>query len=138
MPFREKSAWITLISMLASFGAYYGLIVARVVSPRGLDTLHLLFVCVGALVALQIILHVLAATHSPREAKTAADERERHIRARALGVGYYVLVCWVLLLAAPVLFGHPVADILNFALLGVVLAELTVAGTQIVLFRRGA
>ena len=137
MPFREKSAWITLISMLASFGAYYGLIVARVVSPHGRDTLHLLFVCVGALVALQIILHVLAATLSPREANTAADERERHIRARALGVGYYVLVCWVLLLAAPVMFGHPVADILNFALLGVVLAELTVAGSQIVLFRRG-
>jgi hypothetical protein len=44
----------------------------------------------------------------------------------------------ILGLGAPGHFGHPVPDLLNFALLDVVVAALVVAVAQIVMYRRGA
>ena len=49
-----------------------------------------------------------------------------------------VLVMLVLGLFIPGHLGHTVIDMMNFALLDVVLAVLTVAVAQIVMFRRGA
>ena len=43
----------------------------------------------------------------------------------------------VLALGGPAHFGHPPADLLNFALLAVMVAAMAVAVAQIVLYRRG-
>ena len=137
MSFREKSAWITLITVLCCFGAYYGSILAGVVSPRGFDTLHLLLLCVIALAALQLALGVIALLTTPKDGRAPHDERERLIQARSHTIGYYVLIVLVLLLAIPGHTGHGVVDLMNFALLDVVLAVMTVAVAQIVMFRRG-
>jgi len=137
MSFREISAWITLVTVAVCFGVYFGSIATGSVSARGLDTLHLLLICVGALVVLQIASHAVAARLSPKDARAPRDERERLIAWRAQSLGYYVLMVGVLLLGAPAHFGHPPVDLLNFALLVVVVAALTVAVAQIVMFRRG-
>jgi hypothetical protein len=137
MSFREISAWITLVTVLICFGVYFGGIASGSVSPRGLDTLHLLLVCVIALVALQCVLHWVAAALHPSDARAPKDERERLIQWRAQSLGYYVLMVGVLLLALPAHFGHPTVDLLNFALLDLVVAALAVAVAQIVMFRRG-
>jgi hypothetical protein len=138
MSFREKSAWITLVTVLVCFGAYYGSILTGRVSGRGLETLHLLLTCVVALVVLQVALTVVAARMTPKDGRAPADERERLIQWRSHTFGYYVLVVLVLALANPAHIGHPAADLLNFALLDVVIAALVVAAAQIVMFRRGA
>jgi hypothetical protein len=138
MSFREKSAWITLITVVLCFGAYYGAIVTGVVSPRGFDTVHLLVACVTALFLLQLTLHAVAARLTPTAERGPRDEREILIQHRSHTVGYYVLTGMVLLLALPGHFGHPTPDILNFALLGVVVATVAVAIAQIVMYRRGA
>ena len=135
--FRETSAWITLVTVAVSFGVYFGSIVTGGVSARGLDTLHLLLLCVGALVVLQVASHAVAAAVTPRDGRSPRDERERLIAWRAQSLGYYVLMVGVLGLGAPAHFGHPPVDLLNFALLVVVVATLTVALSQIVQFRRG-
>jgi hypothetical protein len=89
-------------------------------------------------VVLQIVLHVLAAALSAREdSRSPKDERERLIQGRSHSVGYYVLVVLVLMLGVPFHLGHPAGDLMNFALLAVVVAELAVASAQIVMFRRG-
>ena len=49
-----------------------------------------------------------------------------------------VLTVLVLALAIPMHIGHPAPDLMNFALLDVVVAALVVAVAQIVMFRRGA
>jgi hypothetical protein len=138
MSFREKSAWITLVTVLVCFGAYYGSILTGQVSGRGLETLHLLLMCVVGLVVLQVALTVAAARTTPKDGRAPADERERLIQWRSHTLGYYVLVVLVLALAIPAHIGHPAVDLLNFALLDVVIAALVVAGAQIVMFRRGA
>lgn len=138
MSFRETSAWITLVTVAVCFGVYFGSIATGSVSPRGFDTLHLLILCVGALVMLQIVSHAVAAAIAPKDARAPRDERERLIAWRAQSIGYYVLMVGVLGLAAPGHFGHPAVDLLNFALLDVVVATLVVAVAQIVMYRRSA
>ena len=135
MSFREKSAWITLATVLLCFGVYFGSIVGGVVSPRGFDTIHLLLLCVAGLVALQGILHFAAGrTGDPRVPR---DEREQLIQHRSHTAGYYTLMICVLALALPGHFGHGAVDLMNFALLGLVVAALAVSVAQIVMFRRG-
>lgn len=137
MSFRETSAWITLVTVAICFGVYFGSILTGAVSPRGFGTFHLLLICVAALVVLQIGAHVVAAALAPKDARAPRDERERLIAWRAQSIGYYVLMVGVVGLGAPGHLGHPVPDLLNFALLDVVVAALVVAVAQIVLYRRG-
>lgn len=138
MSFREKSAWITLVTVLACFGAYFGAILSRQVSGRGIETLHLLVACVGALILLQIVLTGVAALTTPKAGRAVRDEREVLIQWRAQALGYNVLMVLVLALFLPAHFGHPMPDLLNFALMDVVVANLVVAVAQIVMLRRGA
>ena len=137
MSFREKSAWITLVTVLICFGIYFGSIALGLVSARGFDTLHLLLACVVGLVLLQVALTVVAAVTTTKDGRAPKDERETLIQLRSQSLGYSVLVMLVLALFVPGHLGHTVIDMMNFALLDVVLAVLTVAVAQIIMFRRG-
>jgi hypothetical protein len=135
MSFREKSAWITLVTVLLTFGFYFSAVATRQV--EGFQTLFLLLFCVIGLVVLQVVLSAIAALTTPKDERAVKDERETLIQWRAQSVGYYVLTVMALALFVPVHFGHSAIDMANFALLGVVVATLVVAGVQIVMFRRG-
>lgn len=137
MSFREKSAWITLVSVLLCFGIYFGSIATHQVTGRGWGSLHLLTRCVGAFVVLQILLHLAAIWTTSKDGRSPKDEREHAIQARSHTIGYYLLLVLVLGLGIPFHLGHPGADLINFALLDVVVAGLVVAVAQIVMFRRG-
>jgi len=142
MSFREKSAWITLVSVLICFGAYFAELFGGLASDQhhfgGLGSLHLLLLSVLALVALQVILTIVAALTTPKAGRGLADERERLIQLRSQSLGYHVLMLLAVGLFAPAFFGHRGIEMANFALLAVVIAALTVAVAQIVMFRRGA
>jgi hypothetical protein len=137
MSFREKSAWITLVTVLLCFGVYFGAIIGGRVSGEGLPALHLLLACAAVLVVLQIALNRIASATTPKDSRAPADEREVLIQHRARSLGYYVLMGFSLTLFLPVHFGHSAIQIANFALLGVVLTTLAVSGAEIVMFRRG-
>lgn len=134
MSFREKSAWITLVTVLGCFGVYFGVLVTGTVGHEGFGLLHVFLGCVAAMVLLQAALHALAAR---RSRKAPHDERERLIQLRSHTVGYYVLVAGVIGLFIPGHTGFGVFDLMNFALLDVVVAALAVSLAQIVMFRRG-
>lgn len=142
MSFREKSAWITLFSVLVCFGAYFTELFGGLASnPHhfgGLGSVHLLLLATVALVALQVSLSLIAAWTTPKDGRGPADERERQIQWRSHALGYHVLMVLALFLFVPAFFGHRGVEMANFALLGVVIAALTVAVAQIVMFRRGA
>jgi hypothetical protein len=141
MSFREKSAWITLVSVLICFGVYFAEVFSRFAGDRhfggGLQSIHLLLMSVAALVALQVGLTLIAAWTTPKDGRGPADERERQIQWRSHTLGYYVLMVLALGLFAPAAFGHRGVEMANFALLAVVIAALTVSVAQIVMFRRG-
>jgi hypothetical protein len=132
MSFRERLAWITLVSVAACYGVYFWALL------QGGGSLQLFLRCVIALVIVQAVLTAVAAARSPAEAKAPADERERLIDGRARSLGYYVLIVGVLSLAIPGHTGGDVVDMLNHALAAIVVAELSVCVAQIVQHRRGA
>lgn len=138
MSFRETSAWITLCSVLLCFGVYFGSLATGQVRAPSFATIHLLLACAIALVVLQIALHAAAARLTSKADRALADERENLIQMRARGIGYYVLMAGALALAIPGHMDISKIDLLNFALLDVVVATLVVSAAQIVMFRRGA
>ena len=141
MSFREKSAWITLVSVLVCFGAYFVDLFSGLAADRhfgGVGSLHLLLLSVLGLAALQIGLTLVAALTTPKAGRALADERERMIQWRSQRLGYHVLMLLAVGLFAPAFFGHRGFEMANFALLAVVISALTVAVAQIVMFRRGA
>ena len=136
MSFREKSAWITLVTVLVVFTAYFGALLTGHV--RGFHSLFLLLVSGIGLVVMQVGLTLIAVMTTPRDGRAPKDEREALIQWRSHTLGYYVLTVFVLALFVPVHFGHTALDMANFALFAVVIATVCVAVGQIVMFRRGA
>jgi len=136
MSFREKAAWIGLVSAVVCFGIYFGAIALHMISGRGHSAVHLMALCAGAYVALQGGLTFVAARATPG-AGAPPDERERLIQARSHTLGFYLLMVLVVALGVPFHIGHPAPDLLNFAMLDVVIAGCAVSIAQIIMYRRG-
>lgn len=138
MSFREKSAWITLASVLVCFGAYYGAVFTGAVRSHSMAAFHLGLACLLALIVLQVGLNIIAAVTTPKDGKGPRDERERMIQARSHTFGYYTLMVSTAVLFIPThLRGFDMVDVVNFAFGGIVVATLAVAIAQIIMFRRG-
>jgi hypothetical protein len=136
MSFREKAAWINLAIILVFLTVYFGaLITGRI--AHGPGAFHYLLFCAAACAVLKAILTFAAVQTTSRDGRTPADEREVAIERRSEALGYNVLVWLVILLGIPMHLGHPPADLMNFALLDVVLSALVVVVAQLVMFRRG-
>jgi cytochrome b561 len=145
MSFRERTAWITAITIVVCFGTYYGALFTGLVDAKSWRSFHLGLGCIIALVVLQIALNLIAAVLNPKEARTPRDERERMIHARSHTVGYYVMMfgmAAVLVSTHIPLHGQSFLDVIfNTVYLGVlvmVIAALSVAIAQIIMFRRGS
>ena len=137
MSFREKSAWISFVLLLAVFGAYFGRLAWVLATGRGgRELFHLFLVLIVALVILEIVLHILAAKTSPHDARLPKDERERLITMRATQVAFPVLVAGALA-SIGLIHLFVSAWLIAQSMLGaIVVAELVKFGTEIVLYRR--
>lgn len=139
MPFREKSAWITLISVVLTFGSYYGALALGLFHPFSMTSFHLGLTAIIALVLLQVVLTLIARAQNPRDASVPRDEREQMIEARSHTVGYYVMMVGMILVVAAThveaLHGFMTTVYLGVGVM--VIAAIAVAVSQIVMFRRG-
>lgn len=138
MSLREKSAWITLVTVVVCFGVYFGAVFSGAVPARSMAMLHLALICVATLVILQVGLTILAAITTSKDGRGPRDERERMIQARSHTIGYHVLmVCTGALIIPTHMRGVNMIDIANYAFLGLVISTIVVAIAQIIMFRRG-
>ena len=139
MSFREKSAWITFVLLLA-FGIYFGEVAAHMLDPtRPHANYLLLFVLlVVAIVILEIITHAVIAFRSPREAQTPIDERERLIELRSTRPAFFVLLVGAFLSVGTIHLGTSTWLLAHCVLFAIWLAELTRYGSQLYHYRRGA
>jgi len=149
MSFRERTAWITLITIVVCFGAYYGAIFTGLVPTNSWRSFHLGLLCIISLVVLQLGLNLIAVLLNPKDARTPRDERERMIHARSHTIGYYVLMFGmaVVLVSTHIprgdmnddmAFVGVIIDTVNYGVLAMVIAALSVAVAQIIMFRRGS
>jgi hypothetical protein len=137
MSFREKSAWISVLSMSGIYGFYFWSVIQAGPKAGGFRFGGLLQTII-ALVVVQIVLTVAVAIFTPKEAKAPRDEREKLIELRAMRVAYaglatgIALACFFGAFDPPILFGT------NALLFILVTAEIMRSGCQIIQYRRGA
>jgi len=137
MSFREKSAWISVLSMSVIYGFYFWSVMHTGAKAGGFRFGGLLETII-ALVFVQVVLTVAVAIFSPKEAKAPRDERDKLIELRAMRIAYAGLAtgiafaCFFGAFDPPILFGT------NALLFILVTAEIMRSACQIVQYRRGA
>lgn len=137
MSFREKSAWISFVSILLVFVPYFWN-VARVVHGWGTFPFTLAVGFLAAFVLIEIGAHAALALRAPAEARTPKDERERLIEMKATQVAFQVLVLGALTGVGAMHLTNSVWVMGQAVLLAIVVAELVKFGGQILHFRQGA
>ncbi len=121
MAFREKTAWISLLTYLGVYGYYFVTVFrAGPDHPNGALLIELILLLVVIIVACNIAL----AIWKPDEARQAEDERERLIGWKASALAFHVAQAGAITGAGAVALGLPSFYVANGLLAMVVLAEL--------------
>jgi hypothetical protein len=137
MPFREKSAWISLLSMSGIYGLYFWSVIQAGPEAGRFHFSSLLWTII-ALVVAQVALTVGVAIAAPKEAKAPRDEREKLIDLKATRVAYAGLATSVALACFFGAFDPPIIFNTNSLLFVLVTAEVLRSGCQIIQYRRSA
>ena len=139
MSFREKTAWISVLSITGIYGFYFWTVIRA--GHAGSQQLHfggLLLETIVALVAVQVALTALAAVVAPRDAKIPRDERDRLIELRAARVAYSGLATGIAFACFFGAFTPPIIFNTNALLFVLVTSELLRCGSMIIQYRRCA
>ena len=140
MPYREKTAWLSLIAMTVTFGPYFTFVALRSI-PAALPDLHLLELFAVAAIAQILILgagHLYLRRASAQDARTPPDERDRAIKGRSISSAYYVLIAGMILVGCVMPFNSNGWAIINAALVMIVAAEVVHYGVVVFSYRRQA
>jgi hypothetical protein len=138
MSFREKSAWATFVLLLV-FGIYFGEVARQLISPTHPHGNHFqLFALLAiAFVTFEIVIHVLIAVRSPKDAKSPLDERERLIALHAIRPAFFVLLVGAFLSIGTMHMGASTWVLAHCVLFAIWIAELTKYGSLLYYYRRG-
>ncbi len=135
LSFREKSLWLMFVTLAATFGLYFLIVLPPSAANVRPPQVILFVVAIVLLVIMQIVGHAVIAIMDRR---TDSDERDRLIELKGTRNASYVLATGVFfaLCAAMVTDGNFVFTHLLLAFW--VLAQLVEIASQLVLHRRGA
>jgi NhaP-type Na+/H+ or K+/H+ antiporter len=146
MSFREKLAWVSLLSTVVIWSSYFGHTLGR--SDVGVGSVFGSFV---AAVVLQAIMGIIAAvTISVTSRREPKDERDSAVDAMALKIAYYVLLTSGFVTIGFIAYramvevtnpdpaGPAILLLAQLILLCLVVAEATRFLTQVICYRRGA
>ncbi|MFD3616506.1 hypothetical protein ACFWWT_14985 [Streptomyces sp. NPDC058676] len=138
MPFEEKSAWIMAVLAIGTYAAYGAVILGRAgdVPLAEVAYVSTMLWAVGASIAASIVLHVLVATFSPKDARKK-DQRDKEI----IRFGEYVGQSFLVVGGVSAL-GMSMAEldyfwISNAIYLAFVLSAILGSAARIVAYRRG-
>lgn len=141
MPHREKLAWMTLLWIAATYGPYFVQVAMSPPAPGvmpNLPQLWLLALAAGGNGVLHILGRIGLRIAAPDDARAPADERDRDIERRSISVAYYVMMAGMILVGMVMPFTTSGWEIVNAALLAIVLAEITQNGLAAWSYRRSA
>lgn len=140
MSFREKTAWVSLVS----FAVVFFLFVRNAAqvfagTPTLGPTPQLLLL--AALIVVSVGLRVAIAIRSPKDARTPKDERERLIALKSTRPAFFVLLTSVLLSVGTVhlpLHGLQLRVMMLAVMMSITLAGIVKFATEVALYRRDA
>lgn len=138
MPYREKVAWLSLLSILVVFVPYFSW---TTLHPPGPEIPNFSQMAIYACTSLSwaVILgigHLLLRRSSPFEAKLPMDERDTAIAHKARGYAYGVLITGMILVGGVMPFTNGGWEIANTAFFMIVLAECVFSALIIRAYRR--
>ena len=137
MSFHEKSAWVSLISIIG-VSTFYFLHVSWSLTPEPSGQLvRGLLYCIVGFVIIEVIGHTVISIRTPRDAQTPRDEREQLINLKAVRAAAYVYVGGSFLAVSTLHLGASGITIGYGVLLAFVAAEVVNYATRIVYHRRG-
>jgi hypothetical protein len=139
MSFREKSSWVMVGTLVIVYGWYLASVIGQVDGRPVADVAYQGTAVVGAIavVVIAAVSHiVLAATGSSRSQSN--DPGATAINRYARSHGGVVTAAAVVLGMALAMVEADFFWIANVLLAGLVVAELTSAGSEILIYRRGA
>jgi len=143
MSFREKSTCVTFVLLLVTFGVYFGNAffvlhgsdnVAAHPTP---NLFHLFFQLVFWFIVISIVMHIVLAARSPKDANGSMDEREKLIELKSMQPAFYVLLVGAFLVIGTLHLGTTTYHMAHSVLFVVWIAELVRYGMRIYYFRRG-
>lgn len=141
MPYREKTAWLSLVAMCVAFAPYFAHAAADVRAAQAVPSVHQLGLFAWAIVVQVAIMaagHAYLRLQSPEDATAPPDERDRAIMSRSITWAYYVLITGMILVGCVMPFSAGGWTIINTALLMIVVAELVHYGAVVLSYRRQA
>jgi hypothetical protein len=139
MSFREKSAWVSFLTILAVSIPFFWNSYRQYTGDRpGREAVATAMWLLVGFVVLEIALHIVLALRAPHEARSPRDEREQLIDMRATRLAFHVLVLGAMAAVGMVHVTRSAWVIQQVVLFAIVIAELVKFGGQIVYFRRDA
>ena len=138
MSFREKTAWISLVSIAGISAFYFWRVISAGHAGGRVQLSGLLLDTVVALVILQLVLTLAAWLFTPPSERGPQDERERLIELRAMRSAYSGLATAVAMACFFGAMNPPIVFNTNALLLILVTAELVRQGCKIIQYRREA
>ena len=138
MPYREKVAWLSLISMVAVFLPYF--VWVKLHPPtEPLPDLRQMALYAAVSITWALILgvgHWRLRRQAPEEARLPLDERDRAIQHRSRTTAYYVLLTGMILVGCIMPFTDSGWKIAHAAVFMIVLAEAVNDGSVVYHYRR--
>ena len=140
MSFREKSAWVTLITLIVLMLFY----LTHLPPPWWLRAnpggflFYVLTIGVIAFVVIELIAHGIMALRAPREARAPSDEREQLIalKARSIAGRVYAVLSLGSILAVAHL-GANAGGVLYCVFLSFIASQIVNYAARLVYYRRG-
>ncbi len=142
MSFREKSAWISLLTIVVVAVLFllelrpWTLTLTLTPSPSGF-LFQVLLAAIVTFAVIAIVAHVVVAVLAPRDARAQSDERERLIALKATRLSSFVYAVLSLGSIALIYYGANQVALGYAVLFSFVLAEAVNYSARIVYFRRG-
>jgi hypothetical protein len=141
MPYREKTAWLSLLAMLVTFGPYFTTIAIRSLPSEPMPNLSQLGLLAVTAISQMLILgigHLYLRRGSMHDAHMPLDERDQAITRRSVSSAYYVLIAGMILVGCVMPFKSSGWSIINAALFMIIAAEAVHYGVVVLSYRRQA
>ena len=139
MSFRERSAWVTLITLIV-LSIVFALHVPQPWTLRPAPSrfmFHVLLLAIVTFIVIEVVAHIAIAIFSPTDARAPKDERERLIELKSIAAAAYVYAFLSLSAVFTIHFGANQIGVGYLVLLSFVVAEIVNYGLRIYYYRRG-
>lgn len=138
MSFREKSAWMMVVTLVVAYGWYLTTVIGQFGggSVAGIDYQRTAVVAAIAVVVLAAMSHIVLAAGGQARSKQSHSGAAA-IKRYARSTGGVVISAAAVLGMALAMVEADYFWIANVILAGLVVAELTSAGSEILIYRRG-